>query len=207
MSVTAVPLQPVKSSFKMWLWFGLVLAAALAFGLAWTGTRATVAAKGTNDQFLAWNRSQPGVQVTASGLQYQVLKTGEGANAVDGDGVSLTIEGRKRSGDVFQPKGPLRYQIGVQPMIPGFAEAVKLMNKGSQLRVWLPPKLGFDATPGAPPEFKDQLLIFDISMDELITAAQIQAMQAQQALPPGAEGGAPESAPKGEAPKGEAPKQ
>jgi hypothetical protein len=208
-SVTAVPIPPVKPAYKMWLWIGLLIAVAAAFGLAWMGTRAVVAAKGTNDQFLAWNKTQPGVQTTKSGLQYQIIKPGEGATATDGDGVSLTIEGKKRNGEVFQPKGPLRYQVGVQPMIPGFAEAVKLMNKGAQFRVWLPPKLGFDSSPGgAPPEFKDQLLIFDIKMDERITAAEIQAMQAAQAAQQGgAPGGPPGGAPGEAPPEGAVPKQ
>ena len=74
MSVTAVPLQPVKRAYKVWLWIGVLAAIALALGLAWVGTRAAVAAKGTNEQFLAWNKGQPGVKTTASGLQYQVLK-------------------------------------------------------------------------------------------------------------------------------------
>ncbi|MBO9712662.1 FKBP-type peptidyl-prolyl cis-trans isomerase [Sphingomonas sp.] len=195
MSVTAVPLQPVKASYKRWLWFGLVLAVAAAFGLAWVGTRAVVAAKGTNEQFLSWNKTQPGIHTTASGLQYQVLKQGTGANAVDGDGVSLTIEGKKRDGEIFQPKGPLRYQIGAQPMIAGFTEAVKLMSKGSVYRVWLPANIAFGATPMAPPELKDAVLIFDISMDDLVTAAQIQQMQQMQQMqqqpPQGAEPGAP----------------
>lgn len=177
MSVTAVPLQPVKTSYKLWLVFGLVVAVALAFGLAWMGTRAVVAKKGTADQFLAWNKSQPGVKTTASGLEYRVIKEGTGPNATDGDGVNLTIEGKMRNGEVFQPKGPLRYQIGAQPMIKGFTEAVKLMNKGSEMRVWLSPKLGFGDAPGAPAEFKNEVLVFDIKMDELVTAAQIQEMQ------------------------------
>ncbi len=56
MSVTAVPLQPVKRSYKVWLWAGLVLAIAVAVALAWTGTRAPVAVKGDDTQFLAWNK-------------------------------------------------------------------------------------------------------------------------------------------------------
>src|SRR4051812_45137130 len=98
MSVTAVPLQPVKRAYKVWLWIGVLAAIALAFGLAWTGTRAAVATKLPNDQFLAWHKGQGGIQTTASGLQYQIIKPGEGRTAVDQDGVSLKIHGVLRDG-------------------------------------------------------------------------------------------------------------
>ena len=87
MSVTAVPLQPVKRAYKVWLWIGVLLAIALAAGLAWVGTREQVAIRGTNAQYLAWNKGRPGVHTTASGLQYQILKPGAGATPNDQDGV------------------------------------------------------------------------------------------------------------------------
>jgi FKBP-type peptidyl-prolyl cis-trans isomerase len=203
MSVTAVPIPPVKTASKAWLWLGIIVAAAAAFGLAWTGTREQVALKGTTDQYLAWHKGQPGVKTTASGLQYQVLKEGEGPTAADGDGVSLTIEGVKRNGETFQPKtSEFRFQIGMQPLIPGFTEAVKLMKKGEHIRAWLPPKIGYGSQPGAPPELAEEVLIFDITIDQLVSAETIRAMQAQQQMMQGPPPGEP--APKGEAP---APKQ
>ena len=66
MSVTAVPLKPVNSSTRLWLWLGILLAIALAFGVAWMGTRAAVAVKGTNEQYLAWNKSRSGVKTTST---------------------------------------------------------------------------------------------------------------------------------------------
>ena len=62
MSVTAVPIPPVKTASKTWLWLGIIVAAAAAFGLAWMGTRQQVALKGTTDQYLAWHKGQPGVK-------------------------------------------------------------------------------------------------------------------------------------------------
>jgi hypothetical protein len=210
MSVTAVPLQPVKRAYKVWLWIGVLLAVALAFGLAWLGTREQVAAKLPNDQFLAWHKGQTGIQTTPSGLQYQVLKAGEGPTANDQDGVSLQIRGTLRDGSEFQPAAPMRFQVG-QPMIPGFTEGVKLMNKGSKFRFWLPPKLGYGAEPGAQgpgAELADKVLIFDVEMSEVVPAAVIQQMMMQQMMqqqqqqggapggpPPGAGGPPPQGAP------------
>jgi hypothetical protein len=196
MSVTAVPLQPVKRAYKVWLWIGVLLAVALAAGLAWLGTREQVAAKLPNDQFLAWHKGQTGIQTTASGLQYQVLKAGEGPTAKEQDGVSLQIHGTLRDGSEFQPAAPMRFQVG-QPMIPGFTEGVKLMNKGSKFRFWLPPKLGYGAEPGAQgpgAELADKVLIFDVEMSDLVPAAVIQQMMMQQQQQGGAPGGPPSGA-------------
>ena len=196
MSVTAVPLQPVKRAYKVWLWIGILAAILLAGGLAWVGTRAQVAARGTNEQFLAWNKGRSGVHTTASGLQYQVLKAGSGPTPNEQDGVSLTIHGNLRDGSEFQPTAPMRFQLG-QPMIPGFTEGVKLMRKGSHYRFWLPPSLGYGAEPGAQgpgSELADKVLIFDVQMSDLVPAAVIQQMMMQQQMmqqQQGGQGGAP----------------
>lgn len=189
-SVTAVPLQPVKSSYKVWLWLGLLAAVLLAFGLAWKGTRAEVAARYPDDKFLAWNTGQSGVVTTASGLQYKVLKAGEGAKAAEQDGVSLEIHGTLRDGNEFQPKAPMQFRVG-QPMIPGFTEGVKLMNKGAKFRFWLPPSLGYGAPGGQPNELSTKVLVFDVEMKDLIPAATIQQMMMQQMLQQQQQGGAP----------------
>ena len=193
MSVTAVPLQPVKRAYKVWLWIGVLAAVLLASGLAWVGTRAQVVAKGSNEQFLAWNKNQAGVHTTASGLQYQVLKAGAGATPADQDGVSLTIRGNLRDGSEFQPTAPMRFQVG-QPMIPGFTEGVKLMRKGAHYRFWLPPSLGYGAEAGAQgqgSELADKVLIFDVQMSDLVPAAVIQQMMMQQMMQQGGPGAAP----------------
>lgn len=179
MSVTAVPLQPVKRSYKIWLWAGIVFAIAIAVALAWTGTRASVAAKGTDVQFLAWNKGQMGVQTTASGLQYQVLKEGSGPKAADGDGVSVWTVGTLRDGTVFQPAGSIRLQVG--GAIPGFDEALKMMSKGSKLRVWIPSSLAYDKAGQQHPLY-GKMLQFDLAIEELIPAAQLQQMMMQQMM-------------------------
>ncbi|PVX30630.1 FKBP-type peptidyl-prolyl cis-trans isomerase [Sphingomonas pokkalii] len=186
MSVTAVPLQPVKGSYKLWIWLGVLAAIATAFALAWAGTRTAVVSRYDADAFMAWHKGQPGVQTTASGLQYQVIEAGSGATPQDQDGVVLEIRGVLRNGKEFQPKAPMRFQIGQQQMIPGFTEGVKLMKKGAHYRLWLSPKLGYGAIPGAADELSDQVLIFDVKMEELVPAAVIrQMMQQQGAMPQG----------------------
>ncbi|MHA6720549.1 FKBP-type peptidyl-prolyl cis-trans isomerase [Sphingomonas sp. RS6] len=190
MSVTAVPLQPVKGRYKVWIWLGVLAAVALAGILAWTGTRASVVSRYSAEEFLDWHKQQPGVQTTASGLQYQVVEAGSGATAADQDGVVLEIHGTLRDGKEFQPRAPMRFQIG-QPMIPGFTEGVKLMKKGSHYRFWLPPSLGYGAEASAENELAGQVLVFDVQMQDLVPAAIIQQMMMQQqqgGMPPAGAG-------------------
>ncbi len=189
MSVTAVPLQPVKRAYMVWLWIGVLAGILLAAGLARAGTRAAVAAKLPNEQFLAWHKGQPGIVTTASGLQYQVIEPGSGPNVADQDGVVLKIHGVLRDGTEFQPEAPMRFQVG-QPMIPGFTEGVKLMKKGAKYRFWLPQNLGYGAEPGAGNELSDKVLVFDVEMQDLVPAAVIQQMMTQQMMQRGgAQGG------------------
>ena len=182
MSVTAVPIQAPSSSTRLWLWLGLVVAIVAAFGLAWMGTRAAVAAKGTNDQFLAWNKGQSGVKTTASGLQYQIIVPGEGPTAQEGDVANVQIEGHLRDGSVFQEKAGGPFQVQEGGAIKGFVEALRLMRKGSKYRVWLPSNLAYDDVPPGAGEhpLKGKVLIFDIEVTGLMTAAEVQMRQMQQ---------------------------
>ncbi|MDG2535785.1 FKBP-type peptidyl-prolyl cis-trans isomerase [Sphingomonas sp. HITSZ_GF] len=202
MSVTAVPLQPVKRSYKTWLWAGIVLAIAVAVALAWTGTRASVAAKGDDAQFLAWNKGQIGVQTAPSGLQYQVLKEGTGPKAQDGDGVKVFTTGTLRDGTIFQPAGEIPLQVG--GAIPGFDEALKMMSKGGKMRVWIPSSLAYDKAGPQHPLY-GKLLQFDLEIKDLIPAEQLrqmmmqqqmmQQMQGQGGAPGGPQGGPPPGGP------------
>jgi hypothetical protein len=218
MSVTAVSLQPVKSSVKVWLWIGVIAAILGAFGLAWVGTRPVVAQHLPADQdakFLEWHKSQPGVKTTASGLQYMLIRSGKGDTAKDGDGVILSIEGRYRDGTVFQPKSSDQWLVGQRDpqsgkltRIEGYGEAVKLMNKGSAYRFWIPTNLAYGETPPDPRVRKNAALVFDIEVVEQIGAAEIKAMQEQQAMQQQMmqqmqqqQGAAPEGAPKAGEPR------
>jgi FKBP-type peptidyl-prolyl cis-trans isomerase FkpA len=210
MSVTAVPLQPVRRAYKVWLWIGVLLAIALAAGLAWLGTREQVAAKGTDAQYLAWNRGQPGVQTTASGLQYQVLERGEGAAAGEGDYVIAPYEGRFRDGTIFDRSDrPVPFPIQQGSAIPGFLEGLKLMQKGGKYRLWIPANLAYGAPGMQSPDPErvppDAMLVFTVSPERILPAAVVQQMMMQQMMQQqqgGAPGGPPPSGGSASPPQG-----
>lgn len=208
MSITAVPIQPVKRGYVVWLWVAIAAALVLSFALAWKGTAGVVAETGTNAQFLSYNAGQPGVVETESGLQYRVLEAGQGgATPTDADLVLVHYSGKLRDGTVFDES---RQPTPMSPkgVVPGFAEALKLMPKGAKYRVWMKPELAYGASAQTNPQTgqevipADSLLVFDIEMVDFMPEAVIRQMQMQQMMQSQGEGGAPgQGAPEGAAPQ------
>ena len=181
MSNTAVPLQPVRKGTLTRLCIGLVLVAAAGAGVAWSGTSAVVAGAGTNAQFLSWNKGQSGVIETASGLQYRVIKAGEGTSPTDEDVALVNYVGTLRDGKQFD-KGD-KTPFPVTGVVPGFTEALKLMQKGGKYRIWLKPELAYgDKVPPNGPIPADALLTFDVELLDFIPMAVLQQMQMQQQM-------------------------
>jgi FKBP-type peptidyl-prolyl cis-trans isomerase FkpA len=80
-------------------------------------------------------------------------------------------------------------------VLPGFAEALKLMPKGAKYRFWLPAKLGYGDRANGPIPANSEL-VFDVEMIDFIPEAVLRQMQAQQSMmgggvPGGMPGGAP----------------
>lgn len=184
MSVTTVPIQPIKkgSVAKYWLGVGAVVLAGA--GLAWWSTSELRVSKATEEQYLADNKDEPGVNTAKSGLQIKTLKKGEGPMPTDDDVAMVTIKGVLRDGTEFQPEasGPFPVAGG----IPGFTEALKRMQTGGKYKIWIPAALGYGATPPTDPQTgqpvipPDSLLIFDVEMHGFGSRARFEAAQKAQ---------------------------
>lgn len=181
MSVTTVPIQPIKKGALTKMWLGLAVAVLVAVGLAWVGTADAVLNGATDEQFLAGHSGEDGVITTESGLQYKILKPGEGASPTATDTALVKYEGRLRDGTIFdaQEQAPMP----IAAVVSGFSEAMQLMQKGGEYRIWIPSELGYG--PNSPTEVvpANSLLIFDVTLLDFITAEQMQQIQ-QQAGPP-----------------------
>jgi len=122
-------------------------------------------------KFLAGNAKKEGVQSTKTGIQYMVLKEGEGAAPKEADTVSTHYRGKLISGKVFDEsyKGdaptaeedPVSFPLN--RVIPGWTEALQLMKPGAKYRLFIPPALAYgeQGPPGIGP---NSLLIFDIEL-------------------------------------------
>ena len=186
MSVTTVPIHPIKKGALTKLWLGVALIVAAARLLAYTGTQNAVVTGASNEQFLAANADEDGVQTTASGLQYKVLKPGEGPSPTATDTALVKYEGRLRDGTVFDANEQTPMPVG--GVVPGFSEALQLMQKGGEYRIWIPSDLAYgEASPGeqVPP---NSLLIFDVTLLDFISQAQMEELRQQmqaQGIPDG----------------------
>jgi FKBP-type peptidyl-prolyl cis-trans isomerase FkpA len=169
MSVTAVPLQPVKRSYIWLLWIGIAVAVIGAFLLARQG-----------DDFLTRNARSPGVETTASGLQYKALVPGKGAHPTDADVALINYEGKLLDGKTFD-KSQQPTPMPVKGVVPGFSEALKLMNKGAKYRVWIPAKLGY-GDKGAGPIPANSTLVFDIELVDFLPQSVVEQYQRQMQM-------------------------
>jgi FKBP-type peptidyl-prolyl cis-trans isomerase len=108
---------------------------------------------------------QPAI-TTASGLRFQTLEAGTGAKPGLEDAVLVMYEGRLVDGTVFDAsKEPVGF--GVQDLIPGFTEALLLMNKGGTYRFRIPAHLAYGEKGGGPippnAELEFTVLLLDIA--------------------------------------------
>jgi FKBP-type peptidyl-prolyl cis-trans isomerase len=95
--------------------------------------------------FLAENALRPGITVTASGLQYEVLEKGNGPHPAANDTVRVHYEGALTSGAVFDSSYDRNEpeEIPLDMVIPGWAEGIQLMSVGSKYRIYLPSGLAY----------------------------------------------------------------
>ena len=126
------------------------------------------------DAFLAQNAKREGVQATPSGLQYRVLKEGEGASPTIGDTVRCNYRGTLVDGTEFdssaQQGGPADFQLKQGPggLIQGWVEALQKMKAGDKWQLFVPPNLAYGAESPGPPIEPNSLLVFEIELVEVL---------------------------------------
>ena len=118
-------------------------------------------------QFLADNVKKPGVQVTDSGLQYVVLRDGDGPKPPSASShVEVHYEGRLIDGKVFDSsyKRNQPTSFGLNQVIPGWTEGLQLMPTGSKFVFYIPSELGYGEKgyPGVIPP--NATLIFEVEL-------------------------------------------
>ncbi len=123
-------------------------------------------------QFFAQNRSQPGVQTTASGLQYKVLRQGNGPSPTLNDQVKCNYRGTLLNGTEFDSS--TRHgdgkpaEFGVGEVISGWTEALQKMHVGDKWQLFVPPKLAYDMNPPRPPIEPGSALVFEIELLDIV---------------------------------------
>ena len=168
MSVTQVPLRPLKRGALAKLWLGILLLIAAGLLLAWAGA----------------GRS--------TGVRVKTIEAGSGPVITASDGVLVEYEGKLDDGTVFDTsagRGPAFFPVG--GVVPGFSQALQKMQKGGRYEFTLPSELAYgDKPPAGSPIPPNADLHFSVHVLEVAPMEAI--MRGAQGGVPGAGNGQPE---------------
>ena len=116
--------------------------------------------------FLASNAQREGVTTTASGLQYEVIASGDGASPTATDRVRAHYHGTLIDGTVFdssldrgQP-----FETVVNGVIKGWQEALQLMRVGDKWKLFVPPELAYGEKGAGGAIGSNATLIFEVEL-------------------------------------------
>jgi len=129
------------------------------------------AVKEEGEAFLTANKLKSEIKTTDSGLQYEIVTAGEGKLPSAQDTVKVHYHGTLIDGTVFDSsvsRGE-HATFGVHQVIPGWTEALQLMNVGSKYRLYIPQDLAYGAHPHPGGAIKPFMaLIFDVELLEIL---------------------------------------
>ncbi|MDH5590726.1 MAG: FKBP-type peptidyl-prolyl cis-trans isomerase, partial [Gemmatimonadota bacterium] len=113
--------------------------------------------------------ARDGVTTTASGLQYEVLREGDGPRPGPHDQVTIHYRGTLIDGTEFDSSyergAPLT--MGANQFVPGFSEGIQLMETGSQYRFVIPGDIGYGAQGSGGVIGPNATLIFEVELMEI----------------------------------------
>jgi FKBP-type peptidyl-prolyl cis-trans isomerase len=126
------------------------------------------------ETFLAENKKKAGIQVTASGLQYEVIKMGTGPKPADTSSVKVHYDGMLLNGQKFDSSRDRGEPIvfSLQQVIRGWTEGVQLMPVGSRFKFYIPHTLGWGIQGNGQTIPPGAMTIFDIELIEIVPNAQ-----------------------------------
>lgn len=116
-------------------------------------------------KFLESIKGNKAIVELPSGLRYEIVQPGQGANPKPSDTVKVHYTGKLVNGTVFdssvQRGEPVEFPL--DQVIPGWTEGIQKMNKGGKIKLYIPPHLAYgdDGRPGIPPS---STLIFDVEL-------------------------------------------
>jgi len=127
----------------------------------------SAANKKAGEHYLAKNAARKGVKVTASGLQYEVVKAGTGRTPKPTDQVSVNYRGTLVDGTEFDSSykhGGKPVSFPVNGVIKGWQEALLMMKEGAKWKLAIPAKLAYGER-GAPPYIgPNSTLLFEVEL-------------------------------------------
>ena len=112
-----------------------------------------------------------GFEKTESGLRYQIIQKGSGANVQKGQTVSVHYKGQLTDGTVFDSSykrnQPIEFSLGTGQVIPGWDEGVALLQVGDKARFVIPSHLAYGSRGAGGVIPPNANLIFDVELVEV----------------------------------------
>ncbi len=126
-------------------------------------------AKEAGEKFLAENKNREGVVTLKSGLQYKILKEGNGKKPTAKDTVKCHYEGRLINNEVFDSsiRRGEPAEFPVSGVIAGWVEALQLMPVGSKWQLYIPSELAYGPHGAGGAIGPNETLIFDVELLEI----------------------------------------
>lgn len=170
MSVTAVPLHPVKKGVLTTFWIGIAVLIAVAALLVWIGTGPLNARNDTLD----------------GGTTIETLTEGEGESPAGDDFVLVNYSGKLKDGTEFDSgeQAPLQ----VDGVIPGFGAGLQQMQMGGKYRLNIPADQAYGAEEKSDPQTGEVVipansdLVFDVELVDFKSKAEVMQMQQQMMM-------------------------
>ena len=124
------------------------------------------------EAFLAENKKKAGVIELPDGLQYKIIKQGNGKSPKDTDVVTVHYLGKLITGEIFdsskggqngEPGQPATFKLG-EGMIKGFTEGLQLIKEGGIIELYMPSGLAYGDKPAGEKIKAGSTLIFEVEM-------------------------------------------
>jgi len=125
--------------------------------------------KAAGEAFLAENAKRPEVKTTKSGLQYEVINEGSGNKPMASDTVVVHYTGTLIDGTVFDSsvERGTPATFGVTQVIPGWVEALQMMQEGAKWRLYIPSDLAYGSRGAGGAIGPNSTLIFDVELIQI----------------------------------------
>jgi FKBP-type peptidyl-prolyl cis-trans isomerase FklB len=124
--------------------------------------------KQRSEEFLAANRKKEGVKTLEGGIQYKVLKAGEGAKPSEDDSVVVNYRGTLLDGKQFDAtEAGKPATVKLDQMIPGWIDALREMPVGSKWEVVIPAEKAYGKRGAGANIGPNQALVFEIELLEI----------------------------------------
>jgi FKBP-type peptidyl-prolyl cis-trans isomerase FklB len=125
---------------------------------------AAVDKKKEGDAFREENKKKEGVVTLPSGLQYKILKAGEGKKPTTNDMVEVRYRGTLIDGKEFDSSGSETRSFKLAGIIPGWREALQLMPVGSKWQLVVPPELAYGERGMGQAIMPNTTLLFEVEL-------------------------------------------